>query len=371
MAYDESDMLQSYRLLREIIDTIDSGLILWDSNQRLVVWNKAMERVYPELAPLLRRGMDRDELRRLRESQGEKEVVQKWDDLGVWDRQLPDGRIIALKRLGMSDGGRLTLHTDVTEERQRNDAMIKSERMASLGRLVVGMAHELNTPVGNALLVASATLEQVWETKLRMTEGSLRRSDLDAFTAAVAVSSRIIVENLSKISALVSNFKMLASEQRSESTQWINLAEYFEHVCSTVSGVVHEAGHRIESHVETDLTIVSYPGALLQVIVNLIENAVMHAFPDRCGGEIRLVARSHGERHVEITVTDDGVGISKTNQKHIFDPFFTTQLGQGGTGLGLSVVMTMVREHLGGEIQLRSEEGQGSQFRLILPREMA
>lgn len=371
MAIDEGDVQQSYKLLREIIDTIGSGLILWDSNHRLVVWNKAMERVYPELAPLLTRGMGREELKRLREARGEKQVVQQWDDLGTWDRKMPDGRIIELTRLAMSDGGRLTLHTDVTEERHRNDALVRSERMASLGRLVVGMAHELNTPVGNSLLVASEALEQTRVTKQRMKDGTLKRSDLDEFTSAVETSNQLVVKSLTKISALVADFKMLASDQRDEAFQWINLTEYFEQVGSTVGGTVREAGHRLSIRVEPDLTMVSHPGTLLQVIVNLVENALTHAFPGRRGGEIRLEARLFDKLHVAITVADNGAGISEANQKHIFDPFFTTQLGQGGSGLGLSVVLTLIRDQLNGEIQLKSEEGRGSQFILILPKDMA
>jgi signal transduction histidine kinase len=368
MLESEDGLLQSYRLLREIVDTIDSGIILWDSNRQLVVWNNAMERLYPELAPMFKRGMLRDELRRLREARGETDVLQHWDDIGTWDRNLPGGRVVELKRLAMADGGRLSLHTDVTAERQRNDAMMRNERLASLGRLVVGIAHELNTPVGNVLLLASTALEQAKEIKGRLAEGAIRRSDLDAFTTAAEIANQMIVGNLTRIADLVTHFKALASEQRSESSHAFRLSELVGHICSTIDNSVREAGHSLCADVAADLTMVSYPGALSQVIINLVENALTHAFPAGRCGTIRLEARNYDEQRVAIAVVDDGVGIASKNQKHVFDPFFTTRLGHGGSGLGLTVAMTLIRDHLGGEIRLLSEEGKGTTFLILLPR---
>lgn len=369
----QAELQRSSARLREIIDTMDSGIVLWDSGQQLVAWNSALEAMFPSVAHALHPGMTRQTLRVMMEAasdiSGEEDgAVGDWESVGSWDRRLPDGRVMALKRLATVDGGRLVLYSDVTEARRNHEVLARNDRMASLGKLVAGVAHEINTPIGNALMVASSVHQRVEEMEALVEAGSLRRSALDSFMKMVRESDDILVRNLSRAADLIQHFKQVAVDQTSDRRREFDLATVLNEVAGTLQPGLRRSTHSLQLELAAGLRMDSYPGALGQIITNFVENSLLHAFPERDGGTMRLLARALDDGRVEVVYSDDGIGISQKNLARVFDPFYTTKLGQGGSGLGLSIVLNLVRDLLGGELDLQSRENQGVSFRLILPK---
>jgi signal transduction histidine kinase len=357
--------------LREIIDTMSIGIVLWDKEQRLVAWNEAFKRLYPASAELIRSGMCRQELRAEMAARGDALTADDerggWDRLGQWDRALPDGRVVSIERMATSDGGRLVLQTDVTSLRKTAEVLARNERMASLGNLVAGIAHEINTPIGNALMVASSVGERIAEFEEALNNGPLRRSVLESFIATVRESDDMLERNLVRAANLIQNFKQVAVDQTSDRRRVFDLATVLEEVRMTLMPRFKHSPFALELAAEVGLSLDSFPGALGQVVTNLVENALVHAFDGCDGGEISLRARRLDEAHVEIVCADNGIGIPAELRPRIFDPFFTTKMGKGGSGLGLSIVLNLVRDLLGGDMIVHSEEGKGTRFVMTLP----
>ncbi len=369
----QEEMQRAAERLRQIINTMDSGIVLWDSEQRLVAWNEAFERIFADVRHALQPGMPRRTLVMMLRAAGDMTedataAANDWDALGAWDRLLPDGRVIAVQRMATSDGGRLTLHTDVTAVRRANEVLARNDRMASLGRLVAGIAHEINTPIGNALMVATSVQQRIDEMAAAVAEGALRRSTLDGFLRMVRESDEILVRNLGRAAELIQHFKQVAVDQTSDRRRTFDLATVLDEVVATLMPRLKRSTHALHLALAPDLTMDSYPGALGQIVTNLIENSLLHAFPERSDGSMRLVARALDETYVEILYSDDGVGIPAADRSRVFDPFFTTRMGQGGSGLGLSIVLNLVRDLLGGDLDLSAGEPRGTTFRLRLPR---
>ena len=369
----ESAVRRSAEWLREIIDTMSIGIVLWDKEQRLVAWNEAFKRLYPASADLLRSGILRHELRDGMAARGDAPPADSDGGsgegrLGQWDRLLPDGRVVSIERMATSDGGRLVLQTDVTSLRKTAEVLARNERMASLGNLVAGIAHEINTPIGNALMVASSVGERIAEFEEALNSGPLRRSVLESFIATVRESDDMLERNLVRAANLIQNFKQVAVDQTSDRRRVFDLATVLEEVRMTLMPRFKHSPFELRLEAEVGVDLDSFPGALGQVVTNLVENALVHAFDGCDGGEISLDARRLDETHVEIVCADNGIGIPSELRPRIFDPFFTTKMGKGGSGLGLSIVLNLVRDLLGGDMVVHSEPGKGTRFVMTLPR---
>ncbi len=367
----EMAVRQSAEWLREIIDTMPAGILLWDREQRLVAWNEAFRRLYPRSADLLRNGVSRQELRAAMLARGDAPADDArgsdWSALGQWDRVLPDGRVISIERMATSEGGRLVLQSDVTTLRRTAEVLARNERMASLGNLVAGIAHEINTPIGNALMVASAVGGRIAEFEESLAGGQLRRSALERFSANVRESADLLERNLVRAANLIQNFKQVAVDQTSDRRRVFDLATVLEEVRMTLVPRFKHSPHRFDLDAEVGVSLDSYPGALGQIITNLIENALVHAFDERPAGRITLQAHRLDDGYAEIVCSDDGAGIPAEVRPRIFDPFFTTKLGKGGSGLGLSIVLNLVRDLLGGDMDVVSEPARGTRFVIKLP----
>ena len=248
--------------------------------------------------------------------------------------------------------------------RKTQTDLVRSEKLAALGALVAGIAHELNTPVGNSLLAASTLTEQLRQ--LTRMDASLKRSEWNAALAHMQEASDIIQRSLGRASELISSFKQVATDRTTAQRRRFTLAGAIHDLAVTLQPSVRRAGVTIEEDAIADVKLDSYPGPLDQVLMNLIQNAVLHAYPSGGPGRIRLSATVDGG-WVCIVVEDFGVGIPPENLSRVFDPFFTTRLGQGGTGLGLHIVHNIVTGTLGGEIDVQSEPGRGTRFSLRLP----
>lgn len=245
--------------------------------------------------------------------------------------------------------------------------LVAQEKLAALGSLVAGVAHELNTPIGNCLLVAS-TLQDGSKTVIRKLEQqSLRRSELNTYFEEVKTSADIILRGLTSAAALISSFKQVAVDRTSELRRPFDLRQVLQDVIATLNIRVGHAGHRVILNVPAQIQMDSYPGSLGQVITNLIENAILHAFEKDQAGSMILSAAKLDAQRVLLQFSDDGAGIPEENLHRIFDPFFTTKLGQGGSGLGLNICYNIVTSVMHGQLTVMSTLGAGTTFNLELP----
>lgn len=245
--------------------------------------------------------------------------------------------------------------------------LITSEKMASLGALVAGIAHELNTPIGNSLLTATALNDMVdrFERKLEGPAG-MRRSELAAHLADTRQACSIMTGSLLRAAELITSFKQVAVDQASGQRRPFKLADVLRDTLATFAAQLRRANCQVRFEVPEELDFDSYPGSVGQVLSNLINNAMLHAFEGRAGGTIRITARRAGDS-VELEFSDDGVGMSARTLNQIYDPFFTTKMGQGGSGLGMNIVYNIVTGVLKGTIRIESELGVGTRVMLSLP----
>jgi signal transduction histidine kinase len=241
------------------------------------------------------------------------------------------------------------------------------EKLASLGSLVAGVAHELNTPIGNSLLMASTLQEKTDTLAARFAQSSLKKSDLEGWIAAASESSALIQRSLHAAAELVNSFKQVSVDQASTQRRRFDLAKACHEIAATIMNQVRRGGHALVLEVEPGIVMDSYPGPLGQVLINFVNNALLHAF-EGPGGTMVVAAALSGPDRVRIEFRDDGRGIPAEHLSRIFDPFFTTRMGQGGTGLGLNIAYNIVTTLLGGTIRVESgPAGKGTVFVLDLP----
>lgn len=246
------------------------------------------------------------------------------------------------------------------------DELVQSEKLSSLGSLVSGIAHELNTPVGNALMSSTSILDAKRGFAQKL-EHQVTRTDLDQFITDVEEGAQIVERNMSRASELIGAFKQLAVDQASAHRREFDLYGLVNEVHLSMRPTLQRSPYRLEMDIPESIELNSYPGALSQVLINLINNALTHAFVERNQGRIWITARTDAEGQVTITLLDDGAGMTAEVQKRIFDPFYTTRLGQGGSGLGLHITFNLVTGILGGRIEVQSAPDHGSCFTITIP----
>lgn len=249
---------------------------------------------------------------------------------------------------------------------QAQEGLLQSEKLASLGALVAGVAHELNTPIGNAVTLAS-TLQQAHRRLQQQVASGLTRGALNDYLVDVQEGGEIIERNLQRAAELLGSFKQLAVDQTSTQRRRFDLQALVQEIALTMRPAIRKTRHQLHCTIAPGVTMDSYPGPLGQVLMNLIGNALVHAFAGNAQGNIWLQGEPVEEGWVRLRVSDDGCGIPTRYHKRVFDPFFTTRLGQGGSGLGLHIVYTLVTGLLGGRIALESHRGAGTCFLLELP----
>ncbi|HTD02276.1 tetratricopeptide repeat-containing sensor histidine kinase [Undibacterium sp.] len=250
---------------------------------------------------------------------------------------------------------------------ETQDQLASKEKMAALGALVAGVAHELNTPIGNSLLLASTMQDKTHDIGRQFDQQNMRRSDLGGFIADAREASALIVRSLTTAADLVNSFKQVAVDQATEHRRIFDLQQTLKDIVAPVMNRIALAEHTIKLQVPANIGMDSYPGPLGQVIGNLINNAILHGFDGASHGLMVLSAQLTDAETVQIRFVDNGKGISAENLKRVFDPFFTTKLGQGGSGLGLSISYNIITSILGGAIQVDSKPGQGVCILIDLP----
>lgn len=247
------------------------------------------------------------------------------------------------------------------------EELVRRDKLAALGALVAGVAHELNTPIGNSLVMASSMSERTAELRRDM-EAGLRRSALESYLLEAASADEVVVRNLRRAAALVASFRHIAVDSAGSQRARFVLGDPIAQLLQPLDADLRRQGLTLEEDVDHMLEMDSYPGPLSQALHNLIENSVVHGFDGRGPGTITLSARDGGNGEIIIEVGDTGAGIPAANLPRIYDPFFTTRLGSGGSGLGLYVTHNIVTGVLGGRIDASSTEGGGARFTLRLPK---
>ncbi|MFC3152888.1 ATP-binding protein [Litoribrevibacter euphylliae] len=272
-----------------------------------------------------------------------------------------------LNALNKSLADAITKKTMELESAQ--ESLVQSEKLASLGSLVAGISHELNTPIGTALTVTTTLEEHVHQLNDDFQSGSLRKRAMENYLLDLQESASILNRSLTAAIELISSFKQLSVDQTSAQRRTFSLKKTLDEVAITHRHLLSDSPIQLLAMVDQDANMDSYPGALVQVLNNLIQNAFNHGFGKDHAGTIVITAKPVSDQIV-ITVSDNGHGIPLNFQKKVFDPFFTTKLGQGGSGLGLHIVHSIVTGILGGNITLNSRYGgvnSGTDFKIEIP----
>jgi two-component system NtrC family sensor kinase len=257
-----------------------------------------------------------------------------------------------------------------TADEQKKTAeteLVRVERLASLGGLVAGVAHELNTPIGNAVTLASALASHTQELNAKLETDQIKRSTLSNYVADMREGTFLLLEGLERAAQLVGHFKQIAVDHTSEQRRTYRVTDVVENVLAALRPQFKHGNIELRCSIETERVLDGFPGPLGQVFMNLIENARLHAFGTGDAGKIEIIARDAQHNETEIIVADNGSGIPADQLPRIFEPFFTTRMGHGGSGLGLSIVSNIVTDMLGGSLNVDSIVGEGTRMIIRLP----
>ena len=258
------------------------------------------------------------------------------------------------------------LSQTLDELKSTQGQLVEAEKMAALGGLVAGVAHEINTPVGVGVTAASTLQDKTTGFSKIYKSGQMKRSDLEKYLDLAEQSSAMILRNLERAADLIQSFKQVAVDQSSEGRRSFLVKAYLEEILLSLRPQLKKSQHTIEINGDDSLTLDSYPGAFSQIVTNLVMNSLLHAYePDDKGRLIFNLKQS--DDHFVFEYHDDGIGIPQENLDKIFEPFFTTKRTQGGSGLGLHIIYNLVTQRLGGAIHCESEVGKGTRFIIEVP----
>ena len=397
----EEAIAEGRRLLQLVIDTVPAVINVKDKELRYVLMNRYMAGIFG-IEPREAIGKTTSDLMSRygaqKTDESDRRVLATGKELGFYEEEYRDSsgnlRYWLVNKLPLLDAmgdidGIVTVGLDIGERkrgeqemRQAKDAaetalrnlretqnsLIEAEKLAALGRLVAGVAHEVNNPVGISLTVASSLERKAASFASEVARGEVRRSSLNEFLEASRDASSQLVANLNRAAELIASFKQVAADRNYSDQRTFDLADLTEQVVMSLRPGLRKHHLTLNVDCQPSLIMNSYPGPYGQVLTNLFLNSVAHAFPDGRAGTVDIRAREAGNDHVEIIFSDDGCGMSLDVRRRAFDPFFTTRRDQGGTGLGLHIVYSIVTNRLGGRLELDSEPGRGTQIRIVLPR---
>jgi signal transduction histidine kinase len=260
------------------------------------------------------------------------------------------------------------LEIALTNLKTTQDQLIESEKLASLGNLVSGLAHEINTPLGIILTIITYLQETTHKVKEKYDTGHLKKADFETLINSSLESEALIYDNVSRAIELISSFKLISAEQRNIEKRVINIKDFIENILRSLEPQMKKVNIEMRLSCPDDLVFETIPLTFYQILMNLIMNTKIHAY-DESGGIVNITVNDE-KHHVAIIVEDYGEGIRQENVRKIFEPFFTTKRGSGGTGLGLNIVYNSVKQNLQGNIICNSSEGEGTSFIIELPRNL-
>ena len=277
---------------------------------------------------------------------------------------------------GMQSMDRLekAVHERTALLEQRNVALqeaqselVRQEKLASLGRLVAGVAHEINTPLGICVTATSHLVQELKLTREELAANTMTAESLEMFLDIVDQSLRILTTNTQRAAALVRSFKQVAVDQSSDDIRSFNLNKYIHEVLLSMQPKLKGQPVKVSVQCEPDINMESFPGAVSQIITNMLMNSLVHGFAHEQPGAIVIGAALDGET-VVFNYSDDGAGMDADTLGKLFDPFFTTRRGSGGSGLGAHILFNLVTGPLGGTVKVESAPGQGLKYVLRFPR---
>ncbi len=253
--------------------------------------------------------------------------------------------------------------------KKTQNQLIQSEKMAALGGLVAGVAHEINTPVGVAFTAATYVQELQQRYRDIYQSGKMQRQDFEAYQEKIDATVKMIYDNLRRAATLIGSFKQVSIDQSSEERREFDVCKYLNELLVSLHPQIKKSAQQICVDCPAECRVVSYPGALAQIVTNLLMNSLLHGFQPQDPGRIKIGVHLDG-KNICVEYSDDGVGMTPEVASHIFDPFFTTKRGQGGTGLGLHIIYNIVTIQLDGEISCHTQLGQGTLFSIRYPVEL-
>jgi two-component system NtrC family sensor kinase len=272
------------------------------------------------------------------------------------------------ERTAMLEQQNAALNTAMAALRDAQSELVRQEKLASLGRLVAGVAHEINTPLGICVTATSHLVQELKLTREDLAAGEMTEDSLLQFFAIVDQSLRIMTTNTQRAAALVRSFKQVAVDQSSDAIRSFNLKTYLSEVLLSLQPKLKGRPVKVEVDCAPDIVLDSFPGAVSQIVTNMLMNSLVHGFPHEQAGNILLRAALEDEEVVVIDYSDDGAGMDGETLAKLFDPFFTTRRGSGGSGLGAHILYNLVTGPLGGTVKVESEPGRGLQYHLRFPR---
>jgi PAS domain S-box-containing protein len=397
----EDAIAEGRRLLQQVIDTVPAVINVKDRQLRYVMMNHYMAGILG-IEPTEAIGRTASDLMSGHNAQKTDEddmrVLQAGRELGFYEEEYRDsaghlrhwlvnklpilnakGEIENIVTVALDIGERKRGELEMRKARddaeaallnlrETQNSLIEAEKLAALGRLVAGVAHEVNNPIGISLTVASSLERKAALFTSELAHGDLRRSRLNEFLEASRDASAQLVANLSRAAELITSFKQVAADRNYSDQRTFDLGDLTEQVVTSLRPGLRKHHLTLSVDCQPNITLNSYPGPYGQVLTNLFLNAVAHAFPDGRPGAVDILVRESGRDDVEIIFSDNGCGMSLDVRRRAFDPFFTTRRDQGGTGLGLHIVYNIVTNRLGGRLDLDSELGRGTRIQIILPR---
>jgi len=249
---------------------------------------------------------------------------------------------------------------------ESREELVRSQAKATLAALIASVSHELGTPIGNSVLMASSLADLARELQHQIDTNQLKKSSLAELNRTLGEGSQLLMRNLARAQTLLQNFKQVSADQASEQRRSFDLAAVVAEVVSSLAPSLRTQPHKVVQNIAPGIVMDSLPGPLGQVVINLVNNAYLHAFEGRKDG-ILTISASVSESQVTLRFQDNGVGIPQEVLQHLLEPFFSTKIGRGGTGLGMSIVDSIVRKTLGGAMRVQSVVGQGATFEVELP----
>jgi len=260
----------------------------------------------------------------------------------------------------------LALKQSLATVKKTQDRMVQTEKMASLGSLVAGVAHEINTPVGIGVTASSLLEEKTQQINKLHASGKMKRSDLEKYLKAANDASASILSNLNRAADLIRSFKEVAVDQSNEARRSFRVKDYINNILLSLRPQLKKTAHNVQIECPENLKINSYPGAFSQIVTNLVMNSLLHGFTGIDRGEIQIKF-SRTDADYRLMYSDNGVGMDENTRRNIFDPFFTTERASGGTGLGMYIVFNLVTQTLNGKINCESEPEKGTFIAIKIP----
>jgi len=245
--------------------------------------------------------------------------------------------------------------------------IVEQEKNASLGLVVTGIAHEINTPIGNSLSVSTFLESKFIKMKDKYGQGMMTKNDFIEFQEVESESLKILIDSLKHAAEIIENLKILTLNQSMESKHTFTVNEVLNAVTFSLKSEYMHTNHEILVSCDPNVTVDSYPGSLSQVMTHLIMNSLKHGFRSMDEGRIEITVKD-GNKDLEIIYTDNGCGMSKENIENMYVPFYTTDRSKGSSGLGMHIVFSLISQKMGGTIQFTGEENKGMEFKIVLPK---